>query len=127
MESMVLLGGLFAFVAVIGAASWPLQEAAMQNAQELAAQSAFEKIRFSLEAASFSAPGFSMEQDVVLAQNATLSWNDTQLEFKSSALNRTWSGHLTGEKIVPLSAGVHHVHVFRPFDLVGSGVRLEVT
>ncbi len=60
LESMVVLAGLFAFVAVIYGASLPLQAEAQAQADRLDQQAAFESVRFALRLAAGLGPGFSL-------------------------------------------------------------------
>lgn len=122
LESLVLLGGLFAFVAVLWAASLPLQDAAMRRAADAADAAPFERLRAAVRLAAISAPGFSWTQPLTLVQNASLVWTAEGLTWSGPFSNRTLQAPFASAHRLRLSAGLHGFSVRRG----PSGIELEV-
>ncbi|MBI2446087.1 hypothetical protein HYV43_06890 [Candidatus Micrarchaeota archaeon] len=122
LESLVLLAGLFAFVAVLWAASLPLQDAAMRSAARISDESSFETLRTSVRLAAVSAPGFSLDQPWLLRQNVTLRWDSRVLEWSGLLSNRTLEGPFSSSLRLQLEPGAYFLRVRRASDGVDLGV-----
>ncbi len=122
LESLVLLAGLFAFVGVLWSASKPLQDASMQRAVEVNSEASFEPLRFAVQLASVSAPGFSLRQDWHLRQNATVRWGSDALIWRSGESNRTLDAPFFSSGQLDLAAGRHILVVRRQADGIEWGV-----
>lgn len=122
LESLVLLAGLFAFVGVLWSASLPLQDAVMHSASRTSADASFEPLRFAVQLASVSAPGFSLRQDWYLRQNATVKWNADALVWRSGESNRTLDAPFFSSGQLDLAAGRHILVVRRGADGIVWGV-----
>lgn len=122
LESLVVLAGLFAFVAVLWTASLPLQDAAMRSAARVSDEASFETLRAAVRLAAVSAPGFSQVQSWHLRQNVTLAWDSRALSWSGPGSNRTLEAPFFSAGRMPLESGVHSLRVHR----TAGGIGLEV-
>ena len=111
LESLVVLAGLFAFVAVLVQATGPLREASLGQADRLGQEGAFERLRVAVLSAEYSGNGFLKTDSFRLTSNASVAWNRTDLIWQGPHFMRTLHADFSGSGSASLPVGKHSFSV----------------
>lgn len=111
LEALLVFAGVLSLVGAFWVGTQGVRDAALEGVQELSSEAAFERVRFSVRAASVMPSGFWHEERFSLPRNVSVSWTESLLTWSSAWGDQTLSAFFEGAGQADLESGVHEISV----------------